>query len=89
MVTIFGAVDAVLRSRSALRSAALRAHPVVVLFVWIICALAYGAAMGCSGEVVAGRPLQILYSAVKLPGFGRVGFEGAEASAASAGPTRQ
>jgi hypothetical protein len=31
------------------------------------CALMYGAAMGCSGDVVCGRPLQILYSAVKLP----------------------
>src|SRR4051794_27569317 len=53
----------------------LRGHPIGLSFrasrltivVVLISAFLYGAAMGCSGEVLGERPLQILYSALKLP----------------------
>jgi hypothetical protein len=45
-----------------------RAPSLRAIVVWsLAAALFYGAVMGTSGNVIAGRPLQILYSAIKLP----------------------
>jgi len=63
---IFAAIDDVLRSGRHHRPRP-DARPATVFAMCIACAVAYGAAMGCSGEVVAGRPLQVLYSMLKLP----------------------